>query len=340
MSGFMVGDTPALVVADDSRLLLRSSDDLVDGFLDLFHRDIRLAPADGKQRALVQQVLQIGSCKAGGLLGNRDKHDVNRKRLVRSVHLEDLLPSLGIRKVDDNAPIEAARTQQSRVENVRPVRGRKDDDALVRVKAVHLDEQLVQGLLTFIVAAADACAAMAPHGVDFVDEHNAWSILLRLCEQVPDAACAHADKHLDELRTRHVEERHFGLAGDCASKQRLSTARRSNQQCALGNLGTHYRKLLGVLEVVDQLARLFLGLIQAGNILKRHARAIVHEQLGLALAKPDHLVVLATLHALHHEEPEPEQEHKLSLIHQQRQPYTRLRLVEVPLHTLCDQQRV
>src|SRR5664280_2792159 len=93
MPGFMIGDAPALVVADDSRLLLWSSDDLVDGFLDLFHRDLRLAPADGKQRTLVQQVLQVGSGEAGGLLGDRGKHDAGHERLVRSVHLEDLFPS-------------------------------------------------------------------------------------------------------------------------------------------------------------------------------------------------------------------------------------------------------
>src|SRR5450830_1486579 len=162
MPGFMIGDTPALVVADDPGLLLWSSDDLVDSFLDLFHRDIRLAPADGKQRALVQQVFQVGSSEAGGLLGDRGEHDVSRKRLVRSVYLEDLLPSLGIRQVDDNTPIEATRTQQSRVQNVRPVRGRKDDNTLVRVKTVHLDEQLVQGLLTFVVAAADAAPRWRP----------------------------------------------------------------------------------------------------------------------------------------------------------------------------------
>src|SRR5664279_4799706 len=115
---------------------------------------------------------------------------------------------------------------------------------------------------------------------------------------------------------------------------------RSDQQRALGDLGAHCGELFRVLEVVDEFACLFLGLIQARNILERYAWAIVHEQLGLALAESEHLVVLSSLHALHHEEQEPDQKHIRQDIGQQHHPDTRLRLVEVPLHTLCDQQRI
>src|ERR1700743_2839668 len=45
---------------------------------------------------------------------------------------------------DHDLPIEAARPQQSRVEHIRPVGGRDDDDALVLLEPVHLHEELVQ----------------------------------------------------------------------------------------------------------------------------------------------------------------------------------------------------
>src|SRR6185503_11856330 len=69
-------------------------------------------------------------------------------------------------------PVEAPGPQQGRVEDVGSVRGRDDDDALVRLEAVHLDEQLVQRLLALIVSAAKARAAMATDSVDLVDEND------------------------------------------------------------------------------------------------------------------------------------------------------------------------
>jgi hypothetical protein len=56
-------------------------------------------------------------------------------------------------------PVEATRAQQCRVQDVGPVGGGDDDDAGVALKAIHLSQQLVQGLLTLIVATANTCSA-------------------------------------------------------------------------------------------------------------------------------------------------------------------------------------
>jgi len=45
--------------------------------------------------------------------------------------------------------------------------------ALVRLEAVHLDQELVERLLALVVPAAEPRAAMASDGVDLVDEDNA-----------------------------------------------------------------------------------------------------------------------------------------------------------------------
>ena len=52
----------------------------------------------------------------------------------------------------------------------------------------------------------------------------------RLTEKLANALCACADKYLVKLGARRMEERNFGLASHGASKQRLSNARRTNQQ--------------------------------------------------------------------------------------------------------------
>ncbi len=338
MPCLMERDAPSLVLADDPRFLLGSGNDLVDRFLHLFHGNVRSASADREQRALVQQVFQVSPGESSRFLGNCRKRDTGYKRLVRGMYLEDLLAPPGIRKIDNNAPVEATRTQQRRVQHIRPVGCSKDDNALVCIEAIHLDQQLVQRLFALVVAAADACAAMAPDRIDFINEHDTWSVLLRLREEVAHAAGAHTDKHLDELRSGDIEEWHLGFARDGTRKQCLSAAGRSDEQGTLGDRGAHGSEFLGALEILNELARLFLGLIQSCDVLERHARAIVHEQLGLALAKPEYLVVLSALHALHHEDPESDQEHIWQNIDQQRYPDAGLHLVEVPLHALFDEQ--
>src|ERR1041385_6040647 len=67
--------------------------------------------------------------------------------LPLGVHPQDRLAALHVRSVDGDLPVEAARAQQSGVEDVRPV-GRGDQDhAALGVEAVHLHEQLVERLL-------------------------------------------------------------------------------------------------------------------------------------------------------------------------------------------------
>src|SRR5205814_9801697 len=67
---------------------------------------------------------------------------------------------------------------RSRVQHVRPVGGRDDDDVSVGVEAVHLDQQLVEGLLALVVTAAEAGATLAADRVDLVHEHDAGRVLL------------------------------------------------------------------------------------------------------------------------------------------------------------------
>ena len=156
--------------------------------------------------------------------------------------------------------------QQRRVENVRAVRRGHDDDVRVRVEAVHLDEDLVQRLLALVVAATEAGATLAADGVDLVHEDDAGRVALRLIEQVADAARADTDEHLDELRTADREEGHAGLASDGARKQRLAGAGRSDEQDAARDARAQRCELLRVLQELDDLGKLFLGLIDAGDV--------------------------------------------------------------------------
>lgn len=133
-------------------------------------------------------------------------------------------------------PVEAAGPQQRRVQDVRPVGGRDQDDAGPRVEPVHFDQQLVQRLLALVVPAAQARAALAAHGVDLVDEDDARVVLFGLVEQVAYPGRADTDEHLDEVRAGDGEERDAGLARHRAGKQRLTGPGRTVEQHAPGIL--------------------------------------------------------------------------------------------------------
>ena len=56
-------------------------------------------------------------------------------------------------------------------------------DALRRVEAVHLGQQLVEGLLALVVAAVAAAVALFAYRVYLVDEDDAGRLLVRLLEE-------------------------------------------------------------------------------------------------------------------------------------------------------------
>src|SRR2546423_3730620 len=115
-------------------------------------------------------------------------------------------------KIDGDLAIKTARAEQSRIENIGAVGGSDDNDAFLGIEPVHLDEQGIEGLLAFVVATADAVAAMAADRVNFVDENNAGRRFLSLLKHIADATGADADKHLDEIGAADREKWDVGLA--------------------------------------------------------------------------------------------------------------------------------
>ena len=150
------------------------------------------------------------------------------------MHPQDSLAAAHVGGVHDDRAVEAARPEERRIEHVGPVGGGDEDDAIVALEAVHLDEQLIQGLLPLVVAAAEPRAAMAPDRVDLVDEDDAGRVGLALLEEVANPAGADPDEHLHEIRAGHREERPPRLTGHRLGEQRLAGARRSDEQRALG----------------------------------------------------------------------------------------------------------
>ncbi len=305
VAALVVGGDELLLLAHQAGAPLRTGDHAVDGLVEGLHRDHLLVGARGEQRGLVEHVGQVGAAEAGRTTRHRDQVDVLGQRLAAGVHREDLLAAGQVGCVHLDLPVEAARAQQRRVEHVGPVGGRDQDDAAADVEAVHLDQQLVEGLLALVVAAAHAGAAVPADGVDLVDEDDRRRVLLGLLEQVADPGGADADEHLDEVGAGDRVERHAGLAGHGAGEQRLAGAGRAVQQHALGDLGAHGLELGGLLEELLDLAELLDGLVAAGDVGERRLGHVLGDQLRLGLGELHDAAAAAALHGVH----QPEEQH-------------------------------
>ena len=245
--------------------------------------------------------------KPGRLAGERVEVDLLGERLAAGVDLEDPLAALAVGPVDHDLAVEAPGPQQRRVEDVGPVGGGDEDDVVLHLEAVHLDEELVQGLLALVVAAAHAGAAVAADGVDLVHEDDAGGVLLGLLEEVADAAGADPDEHLDEVGAGDREERHAGLTGDRPREQRLAGAGRPVEQHALRDAGAERLEALGVLEELLDLVQLLNGLVDPGDVAEGDLGGVDRHPLRPRLAEAHHARA-AALHLVHEEDPEPEEE--------------------------------
>ena len=94
------------------------------------------------------------------------------------MHFKDLLAAANIGQANIHLAVKTAGAQEGFVQYIGAVGGGYDNDAFAAFKAVHFHQQLVEGLLALIVAAAMAAATMATHGVNFVDKDNAGRLFL------------------------------------------------------------------------------------------------------------------------------------------------------------------
>ena len=222
------GDAAFLLVGGDFRLFLQAADDAVDGGVEVGEVDHLLVVAGGDEGGLVADVGDVGAGEAGCLTCQQFDVEVVGLLDFAQVHVEDGHAVVDVGEVDVYLTVEAPGAQQGLVEDVDAVGGCQAYHAGVAAEAVHLGEELVEGVLALVVRAhVGVASAGAAHGVNLVDEDDARCLLLGLAEEVADTAGAHADKHLHEVRAGHGEEGHVGLACHSLCQQGLAGAGRA-----------------------------------------------------------------------------------------------------------------
>jgi hypothetical protein len=128
---------------------------------------------------LLPAVGQIGPGKAGCLLSNDlEVHPIRQFHFL-DMDLEDGLPSVDIGPINQHLTIEPPGSEQSRVQGFRAVGGRQNDHANPRVKAVHFNQKLIQGLLSSIVTTDSERPRCLADGVQFIDKDDSSFLLVR-----------------------------------------------------------------------------------------------------------------------------------------------------------------
>mmetsp|Transcript_16699 Transcript_16699/g.40957 ORF Transcript_16699/g.40957 Transcript_16699/m.40957 type:complete len:488 (+) Transcript_16699:902-2365(+) len=285
-----------LLLGHHGALLGGAGHDALERVRDLLLGDLNELAAGGEDRRLVEQVLERGAREPGGAARHLVEVHVLADGLAAAVHLEDADAAGDVGQVHGDLAVEAPGAQQRAVQHVGAVGGGQHDHAGVALEPVHLRQQLVEGLLALVVAAADAGAAGASHGVDLIHEHDAGRVLLSLLEQVAHARGAHAHEHLHELGAADGEEGDTRLARDRLGKQRLAGAGGAHEQHALGDLGAHGGEALGALEELHNLHEVLLGLIHARHVVEGDAGVGLHLELRLGLAERHGVVAAAAAH--------------------------------------------
>ena len=151
---------------------------------------------------------------------------------------------------------------------------------VVGIEAVHLGQQLVEGLLPLVVGDEGGPPTLAD-GVDLVDEDDGRGPLPGVGEQVPHPGGPDPDEELDEARAGEGQEGDPGLAGHRPGHEGLAGSRGADHEHAAGADGPGPGVALGMAQEVDHLGHLALGPLIPGDVGEAGGRLVLVVDLGL-----------------------------------------------------------
>ena len=183
------------------------------------------------------------------------------------MYLQDLFPALKIRKFNGYTSVKTSRSCQRRIKRFRSVGCCQDDDTVISFKTIHLCQKLVQGLLSFIIAAHTSITLLA-NGINLINKHDTGRLFLGLIKQIPYLGCSHTDKHLNKLRTGNREKWNACFSCYCLGKHGLTGSGRAYKQDTLGHGGSDLLILLRIMKIFYNLCQIFLGFILSCHIME------------------------------------------------------------------------
>ena len=143
--------------------------------------------------------LEVRADESWCAFGNGAQVYVVLEWFLAGVNAKDFFSTFDVGCVDGDLTVESSWAQEGWVENVWSVGGGDDDDVVFGFKAVHFDQELVEGLFAFVVATTEPRSAFATYGVNFVNEDDAGCGFFGLFEEVADSGGSDSDEHFDEI---------------------------------------------------------------------------------------------------------------------------------------------
>src|SRR5690348_5125984 len=116
MSSRMIRDGFPLLDRQYPAAALQAADRPGNGFLEVAHVDLGLAPACRVERSLIDDVGEVSPSKSRRPGGNRPEVHILRQHEVLRVNPQNLLPPSNVRSVERDVTIEAAGPQERRIE--------------------------------------------------------------------------------------------------------------------------------------------------------------------------------------------------------------------------------
>ena len=175
---------------------------------------------------------------------------------------------------------------------------------------------MIERLFTLVIATAQARAALAAYGVNFVNKDDARRVLFGVVKHVAHARCAYANEHFHKVGAGDAEKRHLGLASNRLGEQGFAGSGGAHQQQTTRNAATEFLEFAGVFQEVDDFFDFFFRFVATGHIGKSNGVGAFVKQSGLAFAKTEGAALAATLHLAHEVHPYTNQEQHRPPTHQ------------------------
>lgn len=189
MASLMISNLGPFLLGHKHVPLLNAAHHSVSCRLEVLHGHKLPLTSGGNQRSFIAKIRQVGSRESGAQSGKRSGVflDTLLQGQFLQVQFHDLFSGLDVRKTDRNLSVKSTRSQEGRIEDISAVGSSEDNDSFICLEAVHFDEELVEGVFSFVVGAESLVGSASTHCVDFVDPDDAGCFLSRLFEE-----CSHS----------------------------------------------------------------------------------------------------------------------------------------------------
>ena len=201
------------------------------------------------------------------------------------MNLENLFTALYVGKTDTNFPIKSTGTKQRRIQNIRAVRCRDNDDPFLRIKTIHLNKKRVQSLLALIMTTAHTVPTVTTYRINLIDKNKAGSTFPTLLKHVTHTGSTNTYKHFNKIRSTDRKEGYLRFTGNRSRKKGFSSSRRSYHENPFRNVSAQLLEFLRIAKVFHDLPYFFFSLFDSGNVFESDLALVHRHQLRFALAK-------------------------------------------------------